>query len=268
MVDAVLLRCPSSHHPELTSLILQPMPSSRPSESGHTVYLNPLLYEFVSSAAEIGGTKEPVESAASEVCVSIAPLPVKEYCHGPWGTSKPHKWTLSRINDIVGLPAGCTISITCIYREDSGASKALERQLCFALEGRLIRINSLLALPTISGTFLVTVTNITSGERVKLEEVVYRVGNIKNFTLDVTHHVDSLAVSENPIQSEWERDCPGHKEILQDLIILSQLQGVAAPAGVLLTGCAGIGKSRLVSHHTSHSPKFRLRHREFLLTCM
>jgi SpoVK/Ycf46/Vps4 family AAA+-type ATPase len=76
--------------------------------------------------------------------------------------------------------------------------------------------------------------------------MVYRVESSTDFGLDVTITED-LGVPDDPTLSEWEQTCPGYKQMLDNLLFLSQLKGVAAPSGVLLTGCAGVGKSRLVS---------------------
>ena len=135
-----------------------------------------------------------------------------------------------------------------MYHEDfdtMSTPSSLQRQLRYALEGRLIRMNSLLALPTLSGVYLATVLDIDE-EGVASQDVVYRVGTNSEFHLDVVH-VDNLVAPESSKQSAWERDCPGYEDLRQQIILLSQLTGVAAPAGVLLTGCAGVGKSRLVS---------------------
>ena len=248
-LDAVLLHCPHSLHPELTSLILQALPCEDGNNNSHAVYLNPLLYDFVSSAAAIR-VQEPagdVEALMSEgVAVSIAPLsPVKKQLVE---FKSQQEWVISRVGNVASLPSCSKVSITCIYRQDGASPSVLKRQLCFALEGRLIRMNSLLALPTLlSGTCLVTVTNITGGEDEKLQEVVYRVGNSNDFGLDVALAEDLLEVPDDSTQSEWEQTCPGYNQLLDNLLFLSQLKGVAAPSGVLLAGCAGVGKSRLVS---------------------
>ena len=78
-----------------------------------------------------------------------------------------------------------------------------------------------------------------------MSSTVYRVGS--DVVLDV-NFIDTISVPENP--TTWDCECPGYDDLLLQLITLSQLTGVAAPSGVLLTGCTGVGKSRLVSVHS------------------
>jgi hypothetical protein len=245
-LDAVLLHCPKSLHPEVTSLVLQALPSDSSSDSNtnkHIAYLNPLIYDFVSNAAAIS-VQESVESMSEGVmAVSIMPL------GNDAEPKSQQEWAMARIQKVESLPSCSTVSITCIFRQDSRGAQlsVLKRQLCLALEGRLIRMNSLLALPTlVSGTCLVTVMGIVSRDNKELQDMVYRVESSKNFGLDVTITED-LEVPDDPTLSEWEQTCPGYNQMLDNLLFLSQLKGVAAPSGVLLTGCAGVGKSRLVS---------------------
>lgn len=255
--EAVCLQCSSSQRrAELTTVIVEAIPSSRTPDE-HVVCMHPLLYEFLTNAAEAGspeGLQERTVPSAG-ISVSIAPLPFHEYS-GIGSTSLPQhqqQWTLSRVAEVVDLPIACRVSITCIYHEnDSGAfmtssSSFNEQKFALALEGRLIRENSLLLLPTLAGVCIVTVSNITGNGVSSSEDVVYRVGSSSDFELDVTGHADSTAILQNSLHSEWEQNCPGYNELLEKLVSLSQLTGIAAPAGVLLTGCAGVGKSCLVS---------------------
>jgi SpoVK/Ycf46/Vps4 family AAA+-type ATPase len=46
---------------------------------------------------------------------------------------------------------------------------------------------------------------------------------------------------------DFEQECPGYERLLGDLVSLLSITGAAAPTGVLLTGCAGVGKTRLAS---------------------
>jgi hypothetical protein len=228
----------STKHPELTTLILQAVPSPHLFDD-RTVYLHPLLYEFLTKSSLLDDSGENDDSIGFPV--SIAPLPLHEYCNME-GSLKHTGWTISRVGATVNIPASSRISMICVYYEPSGVTKrsSSERQMSIALEGRLIRANALLALPTLSGVYLVAVSSIAGDEI--LPSTVYRVGS--DMVLDV-NFIETLPVPENP--TAWDRDSPGYDELLQQLITLSRLTGVAAPSGVLLTGCAGVGKSRLVS---------------------
>ena len=256
-LDAVLVQLPPSRHPELTTLILQVVPSKHLPDSKF-IYLNPFLYEFLAKAAEIEiscGQEHGVSEGAS---VAIAPLAVQEYC-GFQTVSESNEaiWSISCVSKIVDLPQSSTISITCIYHQNSDAAttslSSLRRQLCLALEGRLIRVNSLLALPMLSSAHIVVVTEIHGDEVSGSEEVVYRVGTSREFSLDVVNSDLPDASGSTLESSEWDEECPGYEKLLEEFIKLSQLTGVAAPSGVLLTGVAGVGKTRLVSSEVYHS---------------
>lgn len=251
VVCCLQCRASSPQHAELTTVILEAIPSSRPLDDQNTIYLHPLLYEFLTQAAEqlMDALEKPGRQDATTIDVSVAPLLVEGYVQQEAALPQHKKWILSRVGDLVDLPRGCRISLTCIYHENSGSTSeaAFHRQVSLALEGRLIRPNSLLALPTLTGDCMVVITSIAGSA----EEGMYRVGGCREFELDLVHAADSSALANNPVQqqSEWERNCSGYDKLLDELVSLSELNGVAAPSGVLLTGCAGVGKSRLVSLH-------------------
>ena len=240
--DTVCLQFGKSRtHPELTTLILRAVPSSHLSDY-RTVYVHPLLYEFLTKSASREAFEEHDDQTTFPF--SLAPLPLHEYCS--WQDSLKHGgWTVSRVGELVDLPTSSRISVTCIYHEPSGVAKSasLERQMSVALEGRLIRPKAMLAVPTLSGVCLVTVERIEGDEI--MSSTVYRVGS--DVVLDV-NFIDTISVPENP--TSWDRECSGYDKLLHQLITLSQLTGVSAPSGVLLTGCSGVGKSRLVSVHS------------------
>jgi len=54
--------------------------------------------------------------------------------------------------------------------------------------------------------------------------------------------------------------CPGYEPIIDNLVALAQLVDEnAAPTGILLSGCAGVGKSRMVRAEISYCSLIRIR---------
>lgn len=271
-LEGVCLQLPSSRHKELTTAVFQAVPSLYHRQSGdYSVRLHPLLFEFLSSASEMDVSSDTV-SSSDNVSVSIAPLPISDEYSGATALPQQQGWILSRVDAIVDLPPSCCVSLTFVYREEhsrTNSFNSFQRQVALALEGRLIRVNSVLASPTISGLYIMIVTDITRNDASSpLQEVVYRVTNSNNLQISI-HDVGSPSTIDNAIQSKWEQDCSGYESMLDDLISISQLTGAAAPSGVLLTGCAGVGKSRLVSScqvvrmcldHLLTSPRLIQRH--------
>ena len=91
------------------------------------------------------------------------------------------------------------------------------------------------------------------------EKSCYRLINSEGspkFSIRVFHD-DSRAVSANEVVEEESLKstlptsnitCPGYEGLLDELLRLAQIQHPsAAPSGVILTGCTGVGKSRVAS---------------------
>ena len=110
-LDAICLQLPSLH-PELTTLILQVVPSKQV-PNDHIMFIHPLLYEFLIKAAEMEAFERHEPHVSTGVLFSIAPLPGKEYANfQDTFEANPERWTATRVKDIVDLPT----SSPCLYK--------------------------------------------------------------------------------------------------------------------------------------------------------
>ena len=177
----------SLQNAELTTVVLEVVPSVHLPDD-NIVYLHPLLYECLMNAASDEDSVRKGDVSTKGLSVSIAPLPLEGFDIQETASANNQSWTVSRVTEVIDLPASSGISITSLYCDDNDAGKQslLELQLSSALEGRLVRTNSLLALPTLrAGLCLVVVTNIQVADQLSSNTAAYRVGSSRDFAIDV-----------------------------------------------------------------------------------
>lgn len=109
---------------------------------------------------------------------------------------------------------------------------------------------------------------------------VYRVGNPGTYSLEILSTKQSAsddlvhALTDDDDDEMWHRQspppepdvknsCPGYETLLEDLVRLLKLThldetAAAAPTGILLTGCHGVGKTRLVTAAVSRLQQCRI----------
>ena len=183
------------------------------------------------------------------------------------------------------------IFVSCVYIEDDESQienkiddttnnrndhkLMIDQAIGIALEGRIIKAGSVLLLSTIYGYVIANVTNITSFLSTTDDELIeesstteqnrdqitttYRLSD--NVLDDYHCHIEIPPIlcveNESNLQSyrttSWERDTPGYETLLGELINIFRVHGdPAAASGVILAGCAGIGKTRLASCVAQH----------------
>jgi len=189
------------------------------------------------------------------------------------------------------LKKGSHIHVSCVYVEDdepwattsSGSAEdetktndsnnrrrrrmTVEQAIGIALEGRIVRAGSVLLLSTIHGYVIASVTNISTSTNTyhgKITEnsifsraPVYRLSD--DVLADYHCHIHGPPVLyseqlENESSSTvWEQDVPGYEMLLKEIMDVFRVHGdTAASSGVVLTGCAGVGKSRMASCVARH----------------
>ena len=189
------------------------------------------------------------------------------------------------------LKNGSHIFVSCVYIEDdelqienkidetttnrNDHKLMIDQAIGIALEGRIIKAGSVLLLSTIYGYVIANVTNITSFLSTTDDELIeesstteqnrdqitttYRLSD--NVLDDYHCHIEIPPIlcveNESNLQSyrttSWERDTPGYETLLGELINIFRVHGdPAAASGVILAGCAGIGKTRLASCVAQH----------------
>jgi AAA family ATPase len=197
--------------------------------------------------------------------------------------TEDHYFAACSIKTVHQLPTHSHIRIKCLYGHDScitaeeygnnprhdHSTKRLQRTLDFSLQGRLVK----------QGTFMVLTTSSPNGTPVHVVAIVKDIANAENVLLDDAHvyrvcHTDfSLHVmtdengdDEIIVRTPSERfqnvvgnesyphfvDCPGYESQVEELVCLLSMKHPKqtcriAPSGILLTGCTGVGKTRMAA---------------------
>jgi SpoVK/Ycf46/Vps4 family AAA+-type ATPase len=247
----------------VTTCVLQVVPSR--GCSNHEVRLHPLLEEFLSQSSEISeqagrdeSASDPEDQSKCTATVSIAPLPTMSVSLDSMVV--PPKilsaWNITKI-ETVDLPENATVTIQCLYFEPARSdASATERDTSVswsrALEGRIIQQGTTVALATLEGYAMVMIFDLqTPGGHNLDTSVAYRLGASDSFRVQAPTSTTLPTTTNESEQSmdsqDFEQECPGYERLLGDLVSLLSITGAAAPTGVLLTGCAGVGKTRLAS---------------------
>jgi SpoVK/Ycf46/Vps4 family AAA+-type ATPase len=251
------------------------------SESYTTVIrIHPLLFEFLSLAAafEVEENQQHESSPAFDVGsetnsfpVSIAPLPLGCFDVSVENNSSACcSWFAQPSKGIQDLPLDCSVTLQILYKyDDRGVSTDHENQndnsrwLSLALQGRLILKGTTILLTAIStsgsvGYVVAVIKDIAA--TCTTQARVYRVGDPDTYSLKILpsqqavnntcDSIEEIMYESSPPSWHDAKDCPGYESLLEDLVRLLVLTqndntAAAAPTGILLSGCAGVGKTRL-----------------------
>ncbi len=182
------------------------------------------------------------------------------------------------------LRQGSEMFLSCVYIEndetllseannDGTKNPNRKHQIPFdqvigiALEGRIVKAGAVLLLSTMYGYVIASVTKIIDSQKPSTEKInsnnsqssgkTYRLSD--DVLGDYQCHFDTPTLSRENSQNAdneemvWEKDIPGYEAPLQEIIDIFAHHGDAAgPSGVVLAGCAGVGKSRLASCVAGH----------------
>lgn len=261
----------SLSHAELTSTDVQVISTGgrqqrNPARLPPTVRLHPLLYEFLTLAAQ--KVVEPAVSLAAQqsqtdddesVPVSLAPLPGFDLSV----TTIDHRQFRARsIDGVRELPEGARVVLRCVHRyydENATGAEEMERLVASALHGRWIQQGTTLILCLAAGLHVAVIVRdiqtVVESEEEPLNGSCYRVGRPDSYVLEMLSPAASQQEEQDasmegmdhiPIELQTNTDCPGYETQVDHLVQLLQLPSSARPSGLLLTGCAGVGKTRLV----------------------
>ena len=202
---------------ELTTTVVQVVPSKLPE-----IRLHPLLHEFMSRAStDDNGEGSQIHALPIEEPVDDLPL---RSC-----------WRIRKAN-VADLDEEANLNATILYSDDGVTEREIER----ALEGRIVNQNSVVAVSTTNGCCIVVVNSISNSD----PDTAYRIGPVATVQLKL---LDQTAGVSDDMEGDWEVDCPGYESLLDEIHSLCTTRGFAAPSGILLTGCSGVGKTRLAS---------------------
>jgi SpoVK/Ycf46/Vps4 family AAA+-type ATPase len=254
------------------------------------VSLHPVLFEFLSQSSQLIDTttttcttstldqQESNDLATDIRVVSIGPLPMEplEYLESAGAECPRHSnWTIRRapVVELEETTSRHQIYVTCIFLDPgvvqyTEKSRPKETNYLFqtALAGRLVKKGCVLLLSTIYGFAVLQVSdssimddddepsddepnNNTSAYRIPLDTTTWQL----HVNLPAATSNEDVTNQNLTTETKWHSTIPGYEFLLEELLEIMSVHGsAAAPSGVLVTGCTGVGKSRLASclaHH-------------------
>ncbi len=250
----------------------------------HASRIRTIAMEVERNESKNGGE---LSSPSTNVPVQIGPLPMLEFQSIGEMAAQERKRNKQESNwkchpvKVGKLKQGSQIFLSSVYIENDDPVQSedgrknhnhkyrlpFDQVIAIALEGRIVKAGAVLLLSTMYGYVIASVTNIIdsqddnnqrSGETYRLSDDVMG---------DYTCHIDTPTLFEEHNQNAlheddeeriWEQDIPGYEASLQQIIEIFGHHGDAAGAsGVVLNGCAGVGKSRLASCVAGHLSRNR-----------
>jgi SpoVK/Ycf46/Vps4 family AAA+-type ATPase len=235
------------------------------------LWIHPTMYDFLDEANELQheGYISQQDKDAAIVQARLAPLPMEPPPAAAWNILDDSKTmsisaTLSK-TIIQPIPDKSCLQIACVYL-DPGVREVVQNDptelqslLSIGLQGRLVLVGAFLMSSTLHGMIILQVTGIqnkvSQGHHQPMDiSIAYRLGHNSSFALQI---INPLFITEDSYEKEdevekseqeWETNIPGYEPLLQEVDQLMTISTRAArPSGILITGCAGVGKTRLIS---------------------
>lgn len=162
-------------------------------------------------------------------------------------------WTITSLMQ-EPLPAGSTLVIDLVYLDPEApldSNERVEHALAQALEGRWVMKQTFLVLSVRCCCAVAVVVKICRNDDAELDDptVAFRAGRVSSFQVRIARQAHLLERESN-VKEENENElvqCPGYEPVTSMLLDLLLLKGPSAPSGILLTGCHGVGKTRISS---------------------
>jgi SpoVK/Ycf46/Vps4 family AAA+-type ATPase len=208
-----------------TSMILQVVPGLC---NGKTIQVHSLVYEVLACCPGVQTDEGPF---------SIDPMSM--------AAPMLHGWSMIKCN-VRELPRGSKIACQVLYMDEGLSIKKVKR----LLENRVIRRNAIIVLSElcivrcVSIDFETTTTTTTTANS-DATPIAVRVGT--SVCLELLNTNEPISSLDESTVSSAQHDCPGYETLLADLQDLTQPHQPGRPTGILLTGCAGVGKTRLAA---------------------
>lgn len=257
----------------LSSIVLQPFPVSD-EEGKRRVMVHPVLFDFLSySHATVSIQNAPSDSPDDTPCENISldclSSNFRHFAQTDPRLVKNSDWSVSML-PLKELPTDSVVLFDVIFCDDTVARHLQKlpvalREPMFKnlLLGRILKQNAVLLLSTDNG-YIIGVTMLSAKEPEVIVEAneAFRIPNDPDgFELELGLTEDTLEelaeVQDESEEGKQATEAPGYEtalEEIKDLVNLGRTN--VAPTAVLLTGCPGVGKSRLSSVlASSFSPK-------------
>jgi SpoVK/Ycf46/Vps4 family AAA+-type ATPase len=252
--------------------------SNNAMEDSSILWIHPTLFDFLDEANELQDKRyfSQQDKYSASVQARLAPLPMEPPPAAAWSSilaSDPKTTSISATLSktiIQPIPDKSCLQITCVHL-DPGVQVVVKNDdptelpslLSVGLQGRLVLVGAFLMSLTPHGIIILQVTGIQNSSRDRHQpidtsiSIAYRLGHSSSFALQI---INPHFMIEDPLyeqeqekslgskEQEWETNIPGYEPLLQDVDRLMTISTRAArPSGILITGCAGVGKTRLIS---------------------
>jgi SpoVK/Ycf46/Vps4 family AAA+-type ATPase len=245
--------------------------------------LHPMLYCFLHQVAIISTDNDDDNTDIVPGCQKalIRPLPLMEFQAMIYSAvdnddstvPQEPRWTVTLLDRVVDWQGGenSIIHLSCVYVEkchgpssDMGDFSMNQLQaMTIALQGRILKQGCVILLDThIYGYVIAKVLQITSSDHnndamQQAEAVVgYRIAGRGDYQLIVDP--PPVLPSDMDMESDYHQPSmegiPGYEDLQHEIVKIFQLdptESKAAVSGVLVTGCSGVGKTRL-AHSVAH----------------
>lgn len=232
--------------PELTRTVVRAMPTA-PNSTG-VVRCHPFLWDFLDQALQVSTNSDSNYPSEGDPTFSLCSLQAETLSH-LHRNQQSHGWKLSKLTPVdLAEDDDVTIHLSILYL-DCNVVDLSSADIAVTLEDRFVMVESIVALSTPSGNCIGLVTRLVDSGNDLDPHKSYRIGLDVLVHLDTSrvpttnadHHSVTTDFGEGTVQS------PGYEDLVARLVALCQIKGPAAPSGILLTGSAGVGKSRVAS---------------------
>lgn len=232
----------------LNTCIVQLIPSQI--RSAHEVLLHPLLCDILIQSAKLLPCSE-VQDFDSLSIGAIAPYPgmnVRELSNQAQMVRR--NWRISRVVQTTASP-NMVVRLRCLdmEREVDGASDAaIIAEIKSSLSGRWIMAETVmvLAMDRNETYVIVTVDSVNDSK----ENVAYQLGPSDTFQVILTGLPPSRRYGGKDgnffRESGVDQTCPGYEGLVDEIYRMVTECSAASPTGLVLNGCVGIGKTRLL----------------------
>lgn len=238
--DTIRLSLPGT---QIATCVLQVLASSKDSTVNDTAWVHPILLNCLSRAAEgvLPDTDYPC-------LVRLRPLPLPATMVLEANQIEMDRlWHIEKLEK-VDLPAGVVIELNILY-SDPGIDLSIERSLRWALVERSLVVNGIIVLAGHRDSYVVvTIVNISVDGNALSTDVAYFVVEKDGFSIVASSSFTKMeAIADDMISNLEESPCAGYERTIEEIVPLLEFEGSGAPSGLLLVGCAGVGKSHIAS---------------------
>jgi SpoVK/Ycf46/Vps4 family AAA+-type ATPase len=252
--DVVELSHGKFRNHELTTCIVQLIPCRlyKNDDELSSISVHPVLCDYLEHACGMmlgcGDSEFPCINGVSleafhgpGACCSKITTPKSKHC---WQINKLKTITSNSVNQ----SKKTTIQLYILYRDETILTTDLDQLVRGALDSRWIKSGTAMILPADTDSFVVALVKSIDGHHDELQEgIAYQLGPRDTFEIQLTF-AEKLAQVRREVVNDNQQSatCPGYETLVDTLVQLLSVSGTPAASGMLLSGCAGVGKTQLL----------------------